>query len=167
VRRGNVTEKRSSSGDIEEVIVTRVLNAPRAMVFRAWTDPAQVAEWWGPHRFTNRIRKWEARPEGSIDLDMIGPDGTPYPMYGVFKSITEPDSLVFTSAVPGPDGPVFEVLTTITFAESGGRTTLTMHARITGRTAAAAQFLQGMEAGWTQSLEKLDSYFSRSGGGSR
>ena len=160
-----MTEKRGSTGDIEEVIVTRVLNAPRAMVFKAWTDQTQVVEWWGPHHFTNRIRKWEARPGGTIDLDMIGPDGTPYPMGGKFTKIDEPKSIEFTSFVPGPDGkPVFEVLTEITLAENGGKTTLTMHARITGRTDAAAQFLKGMEAGWTQSLERLDAFVTRAGG---
>jgi uncharacterized protein YndB with AHSA1/START domain len=167
VRRKDVTEKRNSSGDIEEVVVTRVLNAPRAMVFKAWTDPAQVSEWWGPQRFTNRIRKWEPRPGGVIDLDMIGPDGTAYPMSGTIKTISEPDSIVFTSAVPGPDGPVFEVLTKITLVESGGKTTLTMHARITSRTDAAAQFLAGMEAGWTQTLERLDALLSRLGGNAK
>lgn len=163
-----MTEKRSSAGEINEVVVKRELDAPRAVVFRAWTDPQQIAEWWGPRQFTNIVRKWEATAGGAIDLDMIGPDGTAYPMSGTFTSVTEPERLVFTSAVPGPDGkPVFEVLTTITLAERGKKTTLTVHATITRRTDAAAQFIAGMEAGWTQSLERLDALLSRTRGGSR
>jgi uncharacterized protein YndB with AHSA1/START domain len=159
-----VTVKRNSADQISEVVVTKVLNAPRPMVFKAWTDPKHVAQWWGPHQFTNRIRKWEARPDGVIDLDMIGPDGTAYPMNGMFTALNEPDSLTFTSSIPGPTGkPVFEVLTTVSFTESGGKTTVTMHAHITGQTDAAEQYLIGMEAGWTQSFEKLDSFFSRTG----
>lgn len=158
-------EKRDSSGDISEVTVQRVLNAPRAIVFKAWTDPKHVEQWWGPRQFTNKVRKWEARPGGKIDLDMIGPDGTAYPMYGAFTEVMEPSRLTFTSGVPGPDGkPVFEVLTVITLAETGARTTLTMHAKITGRTDAAEQYLKGMEAGWTQSLERLDALVTRVGG---
>jgi uncharacterized protein YndB with AHSA1/START domain len=165
VRRNDVTEKRSSSGEINEVTVTRVLGAPRALVFKAWTDPVQVGEWWGPHHFTNKVRKWEARAGGSIDLDMIGPDGTAYPMTGTFTEVTEPSRLTFTSAVPGPDGkPIFEVLTVITLVETGPRTTLTMHATITGRTDAAAQYIAGMEAGWTQTLERLDALVTRIAG---
>lgn len=158
-------EKRDSAGEISEVTVQRVLSAPRAIVFKAWTDPKHVEQWWGPHHFTNRVRKWEARPGGKIDLDMIGPDGTAYPMNGAFTEITEPSRIVFTSAVPGPDGkPVFEVLTVISLAETGARTTLTMHATITGRTDQAAQYIKGMEAGWNQSLERLDALVERVGG---
>jgi uncharacterized protein YndB with AHSA1/START domain len=157
-----VTEKRSSTGEINEVTVTKELNAPRALVYRAWIEEDQVAQWWGPSGFTNRIRKWEPRAGGTIDLDMIAPDGTEHPMSGTFGSLVEPESLVFTCAVPGPDGkPVFQVRTTITLAENGGKTTLTMTARIIFRTDAAAPFIAGMEAGWTQSLERLGALVSR------
>jgi uncharacterized protein YndB with AHSA1/START domain len=160
-----VPEKRDSAGDISGVTVQRVLNAPIAVVFKAWTDPKHVEQWWGPHQFTNKIRKWEARAGGPIDIDMIGPDGTAYPMNGTFTEVSEPSRLVFKSAVPGPDGkPIFEVLTVITLTESGSRTTLTMQATVTSRTDAAAQFLKGMEAGWTQSLERLDALVTRIGG---
>jgi uncharacterized protein YndB with AHSA1/START domain len=159
-----VTDK-GNSGSVNEVTVTRLLNAPRAMVFKAWTDPNQVAEWWGPQQFTNRIRKWDAQAGGGIDLDMIGPDGSVYPMSGKFQEVVPSDRLVFTSSALDPAGkPIFEVLTTITLAEVAGRTTLTMHAEVISQGPDAQQYLAGMEAGWTQSLERLESLLARAGG---
>ena len=157
-----MTEKRDKAGAVSEVTVTRTLNAPRAMVFKAWTDPNQVAEWWGPHHFTNRIRQWDAKAGGAIDIDMIGPDGTVFPMSGTFNDVTSPDRLVFTSGALDPAGtPIFEVETTITLAETGGRTLLTMQARVLKQGPNAEQYLKGMEAGWTQSLERFDALLTR------
>ena len=79
-------------------------------------------------------------------------------MTGVYHQIVKPERLVFTSAALGADGsPLFEVLTTMTFAEQTGKTKQTMRARVINikTTAQAAQYLAGMEAGWTQSLERL------------
>src|SRR5882762_715575 len=65
----------------------------------AWTDPKQVAEWWGPHRFTNPVCDLDVRPGGAIRIHMRGPDGTVYPMTGVYQEVVEPERLVFTSAL--------------------------------------------------------------------
>jgi uncharacterized protein YndB with AHSA1/START domain len=87
---------------------------------------------------------------------MRGPDGTVYPMTGVYQEIVEPERLVFISAALDADGnPLFEVLTTVTFAEQGGKRKQTMRARVIKTTTQAAPYLKGMEAGWTQSLERL------------
>ncbi len=84
------------------------------------------------------------------------PDGTVYPMTGVYQEVVEPERLVFTSAALDADGnPMFEVLTTVTFAEQGGKTKQILRARVIKSTAEAAPYLKGMEAGWTQSLERL------------
>ena len=74
----------------QQVVFTRVFDAPRELVFRAWTDPKHVARWWGPKEFTNRVGEWDARPGGGIRLDMVGPDGTAYPMGGVFHEVAAP-----------------------------------------------------------------------------
>jgi len=139
-----------------ELVLTRVFDAPRELVFKAWTDPKQVAQWWGPHGFTNPVCDLDVRPGGAIRIHMRGPDGTVYPMTGVYNEVVEPERLVFTSAALDVDGnPMFEVLTTVTFAEQGGKTKQIMRARVINTTAQAAPYIAGMEQGWTQSLERL------------
>ncbi|MGH7366429.1 MAG: SRPBCC family protein [Candidatus Rokuibacteriota bacterium] len=137
-------------------------NAPRRLVFNAWTDPELVAQWWGPHGFTNPVCELDVRPGGAIRIDMRGPDGTLYPMTGLYREIVEPDRLVFTSAALDERGePLFEVLTTVTFAEQGEQTIQTLRARVARTTARAAPYLEGMEAGWTQSLQRLEAQVAK------
>ena len=144
-----------------ELVFTRVLSAPRSRVFKAWTDPKHVAPWWGPHGFTNPVCELDARPGGAIRIHMRGPDGTVYPMTGRYQEIVEPERLVFTSAALDAKGsPMFEVLTTETFAEQGGKTKQILRTRVIKSTAQAAPYLAGMEQGWTQSLERLNSYLA-------
>jgi uncharacterized protein YndB with AHSA1/START domain len=139
-----------------ELVLTRVFDAPRELVFKAWTDPKQVAQWWGPRGFTNPVCDLDVRPGGAIRIHMRGPEGTVYPMTGVYQEVVEPERLVFTSAALDADGnPMFEVLTTVTFAEQGGKTKQIMRARVINTTAQAAPYIAGMEQGWTQSLERL------------
>src|SRR3989442_14953659 len=107
-----------------ELVFTRVLSAPRSRVFTAWTDPKHVAPWWGPHGFTNPVCELDVRPGGAIRIHMRGPDGTVYPMTGVYQEIVEPERLVFTTAAVGNEGnPLFEGLNTATSAEQGGKQT--------------------------------------------
>jgi uncharacterized protein YndB with AHSA1/START domain len=147
---------------MSDVNITRTFDAPRDLVFDAWTDPKHLAQWWGPHHFTNPRCEFDARPGGAIHIDMRGPDGTVYPMKGEVKEVVRPSRLVFTSLPIDDKGNVlFEVLTTATFTERGGKTTVSVNAHVV-RTVApeAAQMLAGMEAGWTQSLERLEEYVS-------
>jgi uncharacterized protein YndB with AHSA1/START domain len=145
----------------QELVLTRVFDAPRELVFKVWTDPKHVARWWGPHRFTNPVCELDLRPGGAILIHMRGPDGTVYPMTGVYQEIVRPERLVFTSAALDASGnPMFEILTTVTFAEENGKTKQILRARVMNRTAQAAPYLAGMEAGWTQSLERLAAYVS-------
>ena len=145
-----------------EITLTRVFDAPRSLVFRAWTDSEHVARWWGPDGFTAPVCELDARPGGAIRIDMRGPDGTVYPMAGRYREIVPPERLVFISAALDTEGtPLFEVLTTVTFAERGGKTALTLQARVIRTSADAAPYLQGMEAGWTQSLERLAEHLSK------
>jgi len=143
----------------QELVLTRVIDAPRELVFKAWTDPKHVAQWWGPRGFSNPVCELDLRPGGAIRIHMRGPDGTVYPMTGVYQEIVEPERLVFTSAALDEKGhPMFEVLTTVTFAEQGGKTKQTMRARVIKITPQAAPYIAGMEQGWTQSLERLTAY---------
>jgi uncharacterized protein YndB with AHSA1/START domain len=155
-RRKSMATGNIMTNEERELVLTHVFDAPRELVFKAWTDPKQVAQWWGPHRFTNPVCDLDVRPGGAIRIHMRGPDGTVYPMTGVYNEVVEPERLVFTSAALDADGnPMFEVLTTVTFAEQGGKTKQTMRARVIRSTAEAAPYIKGMEAGWTQSLERL------------
>jgi uncharacterized protein YndB with AHSA1/START domain len=147
----------------QELVLTRVFDAPRDLVFEAWTDPKHLVQWWGPKGFTNPVCEADARPGGAIRVHMRGPDGTVYPMTGIYEEIVRPERLVFSSSPLDAQGnPMFEVLTTVTFAEQGNKTKLTLQATVVKLTDAAAPHLKGMEAGWTQSLERLAEHMARS-----
>jgi len=148
----NQTMGRLQSMLAQSLIMTRTFDAPRALVFRAWTDPSHVAQWWGPHGFTNPRCEWDARPGGKIHIDMRGPDGTVYPMPGEFHDVVAPERLTFSSSAV--DG-ALEVLTTVTFADEGEQTRMTLEAIVVKATADAKFALDGMREGWTQSLERL------------
>lgn len=139
--------------------IKRVFAAPRELVWRAWTDPRQLAQWWGPRCFDNPVCELDLRPGGSLRIEMRAPDGTIYPMTGVYQEIDAPARLVFTSAALDESGqPVLEVLTTLTFEDQGGQTLLTMTAKVISVTAVGRQCLAGMEEGWNQTLDKLVEY---------
>ncbi len=109
------------------LVITRVLDAPRARVFRAWADPQQARQWMGPRGFTATHLEQDARPGGSWRLCMR-PDNGGRDLWqgGVFREIVEPERIVFTFAwdqEDGTRGP--ETLVTVTFAEQDGRTRLT------------------------------------------
>lgn len=145
-----------------EIELTRVYDAPRELVFRAWTDPKHLARWWGPEHFSNPVCEVDARVGGKLRIVMRAPDGNDYPMRGVFQEVVAPERLVFTNiAVDAEDRPILEGLTTVTFRSEGDKTRLTL--RTWGKAAVpqAAAYLQGMEMGWTQSLEKLAALLPR------
>lgn len=148
----------------EELTMTRILSAPRSAVFKAWIDADTLSLWWGPRGFSNPVCEIEARPGGQIRIDMQSPDGTIYPMKGVYQEINEPARIVMmTSALEDESGnPQLAVLHTISFAEIKGRTGLTLQSHVIKATPAAAQALQGMAEGWNQSLERLADVLSAS-----
>lgn len=152
----NASTSAAGSTPDRELVITRVFDAPRNLVFQAWTDPQRLQRWWGPAKFTNPVCELDLRPGGAIRIHMRAPDGVIYPMAGVFQEIVEPERLVFTSAALDDKGsPIFEILNTVTFAEHSGKTKLTLQARVVMRTAEAARYLPGMEQGWNMSLDRL------------
>jgi uncharacterized protein YndB with AHSA1/START domain len=141
----------------KEMTLTRVINAPRDVVFRAWTDPAQVEKWWGPKDFTNPVCNVDARPGGEILIHMQAPDKTIYPMDGEFHEIVEPEKLVFTSAALDKQGNrLFEVLNTVLFSEENGKTKISLHAAVSNITEEGRPYLDGMNEGWNQSIDRLN-----------
>ena len=148
-----------------EITVSRTFAAPRALVFGMFTDPKHLAAWWGPHGFTNPVCEADARPGGRILIHMRAPDGNVHPMGGIFHAIEPHDRIVFTSFVDMPDGKrLLEGYNTVTFEDQRGGTRVTVHARAEGYVDFAVQMLRGMEAGWSQSLDKLAVHGARAAG---
>jgi uncharacterized protein YndB with AHSA1/START domain len=110
-----------------EIVITRVVDAPRELVWKAWTDPEQVVHWWGPKGFTTTIEKMDVRPGGVWKHVMHGPDGTDYPNKSVFTEIVKPERIVYShgGGRRGGRGAQFEA--TWTFEALGDKTKLTIH----------------------------------------
>ncbi|HTJ29598.1 MAG TPA: SRPBCC domain-containing protein [Acidobacteriaceae bacterium] len=145
--------------------LTRVLNAPRTLVFKTWTDPLHFAQWWGPTGFTNPVCELDLRVHGEIRIDMRAPDGAIFPMAGAFREIVEPERLVFTSAALNQNGkPYFENLNSITFDEfEGNRTLITVHVQVLWSSPEAEQALGGMSMGWSMTLDRLNDFITDPG----
>ncbi|HEY8173448.1 MAG TPA: SRPBCC family protein [Dehalococcoidia bacterium] len=112
----------SSTTADREIVVTRVFDAPRELVFDAFTDPAHISNWWGPDGFTTTTHEMDVRPGGTWRFVMHGPDGVDYDNIIVYREITKPERLVYSHGDAGvPDQ--FEV--TATFADEAGKTRLT------------------------------------------
>jgi uncharacterized protein YndB with AHSA1/START domain len=122
-----------------------------------------VAQWWGPKGFTNPVCEMDARPGGSIRIDMRGPDGTVYPMKGEFREIETSQRLVFTSSALEDEkgNPQLEALNTVMFVGQGNKTKLTLQAYVMKATPAAEGALAGMEEGWNQGLDRLEEFLAK------
>jgi uncharacterized protein YndB with AHSA1/START domain len=144
-----------------ELTITRVFDAPRELVFKAWTDAKHLAQWWGPKGFTNPVCDMDARVGGLLRMHMRAPDGTVYPMKGEIRELVAPERLVFSNiAVDAAGRHLLEGLTTVTFIDEGGKTKMTLHTEAVAVVEDAAAYLQGMEAGWTQSIDKLQAFLA-------
>lgn len=138
---------------VREVTVTRVFDAPREEVWRAWTDAERLKQWFMPHGFTVPECTVDLRPGGVRRMVIHGPDGSESTSQGEFLEVDPPARCVFTEAA-------FEgalaVRDTVTFEDRGGKTEVTLHAEVTKSSIELRGPLAGMEEGWLQSLEKLD-----------
>jgi uncharacterized protein YndB with AHSA1/START domain len=146
-----------------EITITRVFDAPRALVFKAWTDAKLLAQWWGPKGFTNPVCEIDPRVGGALRIHMRAPDGSIYPMKGEIREIVPPERLAFTNiALDEAGNAIIEGFTTVTFADEAGKTRLTLHTRGSAVVEKAVGYLQGMEMGWTMSIDKLQALLARS-----
>jgi len=148
-----------------ELTLTRVLEAPRERVFKAWTDPKLLMQWWGPRGFSTPVAELDVQPGGALNIVMEDTEGmiekgSRYPMDGVFQEVVEPERLVYTSNAVMDGKPVLETLTTVTFEDQEGRTKLTVHIVVTRLTPEGEGPLSGMEMGWSQMLDKLAEFFA-------
>jgi uncharacterized protein YndB with AHSA1/START domain len=111
--------------DPRSIVATRVFDAPRELVFAAWTDPKHLAQWWGPDGFTTTTRSIDVRPGGVWRLVMHGPDGRDYENRITYDEIVKPERLVYSHG-GGDDVEPVRFRVTVTFEDLGGKTGLTM-----------------------------------------
>ena len=155
------TDKPEVSG--QEIIITRVFDVPRELVWKAWTDPEQFKKWWGPMDFTCPASKIDLRVGGKYLHCMRGSDGKEYWSTGTYREIIAPQKIVVTDSfadskgnvVPathyGMEGFPMEMQVTVTFQEQSGKTKMTL--QHVGLPEGEMKKLCGV--GWNQSLDKL------------
>jgi uncharacterized protein YndB with AHSA1/START domain len=141
-----------------EIISTRILNAPRELVFEVWTNPKHIEKWWGPDGFTNTISEMDVRVGGVWRFIMHGPDGTDYPNKIVYKEVIKPERLVFYHSSDDENETIkFDVI--VNFIDVGEKTELIM--RMTFRKKEDLDEViekYGALEGNKQTMDKLEAY---------
>lgn len=155
---------KGSSTEERTLVITRVFDAPRELVFKAWTEPERFKRWWGPKDFTCPFCEIDLRVGGKYLFCMRSADGKDFWSTGVYRQIVAPERLVFTDSFADPQGNVvpathygmgadvaLEMLVTVTLVEHGGKTTMTLrHAGLPSGT-----MTDMTQAGWNESFDKL------------
>lgn len=143
-----------------ETVITRTIDAPREVVFAAFTEERHLSRWWGPDGFTTTTREFAFREGGAWDFDMHAPDGTDYPNLITWREIVPPERIAMTHGESAGDPDAFESV--ITFVDQGETTEIEMRARFP--TAAlrdrAIKEFNSLELG-RQTLDCLAAYVAR------
>jgi uncharacterized protein YndB with AHSA1/START domain len=146
-----------------DLIITRIIDAPRKRVFKAWTNPDDVKQWWGPKNFTSSSAMINLRVGGTYLLDMRGPDGKDYWSTGTYREVVVPERVVSMDSFADEKGNIvpashyglsadypLETMLTVTFEEVNGRTKVTID-----HSGAPASDSMNEKQGWNESLDKL------------
>jgi uncharacterized protein YndB with AHSA1/START domain len=136
-----------------EIVMTRVFDAPRELVFKAYTDPNIIPQWWGLRGSTTIVDKLDLRSDGVWRFIQREQDGSEYAFNGVYREIVPPERLVYTFEFEPMPGHV--LLETITFEEHDGKTTLTDHALFDNVEDRDGMLASGMEAGAAETMDRL------------
>jgi len=137
------------------LVITRVFEAPRELVFRAWTEPEHVLRWLGPKEFTALEFEMDRRVGGAWYSRMRSPEGTVHSNRGIVREIVPSERIAFTFGWDDPDGsPGREMLITITFAEHDGGTEMTFAQSVFD----SVEDRDGHREGWSESFDKLAEY---------
>lgn len=148
-----------------ELSITRIFHAPRELVWKAWTEPEYLTRWWGPRDFTAPVIKVDLREGGRYLYSMRSPEGQDFWSTGVYREIVEPEKIVATDSFADAEGNVVpastygmsgdwppEMLVTVTFEDVDDGTKVT----IRGAGIPAGENRDMAEAGWNESLDKLE-----------
>jgi uncharacterized protein YndB with AHSA1/START domain len=137
----------------QEVVITRVFDAPRALVFKAYTDRNLIPQWWGPERFTTLIDKMDVKPGGLWRFVQSDAAGNEYAFHGVYHEVLSPERIVDTFEFEGTPGHVS--LETCTLEEIGGKTTMTGRSVFQTVEDRDGMLKSGMEEGVFESMDRL------------
>ena len=154
-----------------EMVITHIFDAPRELVFKAWTEPEHLVQWWRPKGFTTPHCKIELRPGGVFHYCMRSPEGRDYWGRGVFREIVAPERIVYTDTFADAEGNIVEpgyyegmdpdmpkeTLVRVTFTVVNGKTKVTVHHSVPESVAKRT----GAKQGWTEMLERLADYLAR------
>ena len=140
----------------DTLVVTRVFNAPRELVYAAWTEPKHLEKWQGaPKDMTTTSASADLRPGGTFNATMRAPDGTEHRLQGTYREVVPPERLVFTHTWLGADGrPGPETVVTMTFEQLGAKTKLTL----TQTGLASTSSRDGHGIGWSSTFERMADY---------
>lgn len=143
-----------------ELVITRTFRAPRKLVWQAWADPKQVVQWMGPRHHPANHYENDFRPKGAWRSRLVAADGSENLWVGgIYHELVEPERMVFTFAWDGDDGkPENEMLITLTFAEDGAGTRMTLHQ--TGFRAVEQR--DGHNEGWNSCFDRFEEFLDSS-----
>jgi uncharacterized protein YndB with AHSA1/START domain len=143
-----------------EIIITRVFDAPRDLVFKAFIEPDRLRQWFGPKGFTVPTAESDPRQGGAfrLGMKMAEGDGKVYWVTGTYREVVVPERIVMTMSGEGDQGDAPDTQVTVTFLERAGRTLVILH-----QTGMPIHAIAGASEGWTQSLDKLAALLSKRG----
>ena len=143
---------------MHELVLTRLLNAPRDKVYRCWTEEEHIVKWFAPKPWTTPYAKLDVRPGGTQSFTMRSPEGVDYPNNGVYLEVVPNQKLVWTDAYTSAWMPSAKPFFTaiLTFADEGGKTRYTATARHWRVEDMEAHVKMGFHEGWGQCASQLE-----------
>ena len=146
-----------------ELVLTRLINAPREKVYRAWTDPELLKQWFAPKPYTTPIVEVDVRPGGSAYFVMRGPDGKDLPNRGVYLEVVPNEKLVSTDAYVAAWEPSEKPFMTLilTFEDEGGKTRYTARVRHWTVADREAHEKMGFHEGWGLCTDQLEALVAK------